>query len=324
MRILITGGAGFIGSHLAEKLINNGETVTVIDDLSTGSIKNIAHLEGNKNFNLVVDTVLNGTTLEQLIRNCDIVYHMAAAVGVKLIVTEPVKTIVTNIRGTEIVLDLASKWRKKVILASTSEIYGKNDSDSFSETDDMVLGTTTKSRWSYAASKAIDEFLALAYYREKNQPVIILRLFNIVGPRQTGRYGMVIPTFIQQALKGEPITVFGNGNQTRSFTYITDLIDVITKLPDFKEAYGEVFNIGGEQEISMMDLASLVKEKTGSKSEIILVPYDQAYEKGFEDMMKRVPNVSKIKRIVDFSQSVNMEQIIEKIIAYFKQEDHIE
>ena len=324
MKVLITGGAGFIGSHLAERFVKDGEQVTVIDDLSTGSIKNIQHLEGDKNFNIVVDTVLNAPTLESLIKKCDIIYHMAAAVGVKLIVNEPVKTITTNIRGTEIVLNSASKWRKKVVLASTSEIYGKNISSSFKEEDDMVFGPTTKSRWSYACSKAIDEFLGLAYFREKKLPVIILRLFNIVGPRQTGRYGMVVPTFIKQALKEEAITVYGDGNQTRSFTYISDLIDLIVKLPDIKEAYGNVFNVGGEEEISMLELAKLVKSITRSSSEIAFIPYDQAYEKGFEDMMKRVPDITKIRSVIGFKQSVDIKNIIEKIVEYFRQEDHIE
>ena len=322
MRALITGGAGFIGSHLAERLIEKGDHVTVVDDLSTGSIKNIQHLEGNKNFSLVIDSVLHSPTAESLIKKCDIVFHMAAAVGVKLIVNEPVKTIITNIQGTEIVLSSASKWRKKVILASTSEIYGKNVSPTFKEDDDMVFGPTTKSRWSYACSKAIDEFLGLAYFREKKLPVIILRLFNIVGPRQTGRYGMVLPTFIKQALNEEKITVYGDGTQTRSFTYISDLLEVLMKLPDIKEAYGNVFNIGGEQEISMIDLAKLVKAKTKSSSEIVYIPYDEAYEKGFEDMMRRVPDVSKIRKIAGFNPKVNIEKTIEKIIEHFKNEEN--
>lgn len=320
MKALITGGAGFIGSHLAERLIETGHQVTVIDDLSTGSVKNIQKLEDNDNFKLVVDSVLNSGTVETFIKDCDIVYHMAAAVGVKLIVNQPVKTIVTNIRGTETVLEHACKWRKKVVLASTSEIYGKNTSESFKEEDDMVFGSTAKSRWSYACSKAIDEFLGLAYYREKNLPVIILRLFNIVGPRQTGQYGMVIPTFIKQALSGRDITVFGDGKQTRSFTYISDLIDVIVKLHEIKSAYGRVFNIGGEEEISISELAKLIKSKSGSDSRIVYIPYDEAYEKGFEDMMRRVPDVTKIKKLAGFKPSLNMEQTVEKIIEYFRRE----
>lgn len=322
MHALITGGAGFIGSHLADRLIEKGDRVTVIDDLSTGSIKNVQQLEGHKNFSLVIDSVLNDETLEPLVKECDMIYHMAAAVGVKLIVTEPIKTITTNIKGTEVVLSYASKWRKKVVLASTSEIYGKNEAQRFTENEDMVFGPTIKSRWSYACSKAIDEFLGLAYYREKNQPIIILRLFNIVGPRQTGRYGMVVPTFIRQALRNEPITVYGDGKQTRSFTYISDLLDVIVKMPSIKECYGEIFNIGGEEEISILDLAKLVKRVCKSDSKIVFVPYDEAYEKGFEDMMRRVPDVSKIKRVVGFRPSVNMEQVIENISGHFKRSEN--
>ncbi|MCP4715644.1 MAG: NAD-dependent epimerase/dehydratase family protein, partial [Deltaproteobacteria bacterium] len=272
MKVLITGGAGFIGSHLAEELLERGDEVYVIDDLSTGSMDNIIHLKANPRFHYTIDTITNTYVLAELVDLCDMIFHMAAAVGVKLIVESPVNTIETNIYGTEVVLQMANKKKKKVLIASTSEVYGKSNKVPFSEDDDMVLGPTTKARWSYACSKAIDEFLALAYLREKNLPVVVFRLFNTVGPRQTGRYGMVIPTFVRQALDGEPLTVFGDGKQTRSFTYVKDVVGALVPLALHPDAVGKVFNIGNNREISIEDLARLVIKKTGSASDIVYVP----------------------------------------------------
>src|SRR3954467_4258975 len=288
-RSLITGGAGFVGSHLAEELLQRGEEVFVIDDLSTGRIDNIESLKPNPKFHYAIDSVHNEPVLAELIDRCDVVYHLAAAVGVKLIVESPVNTIETNVHGTEVVLKLANKKKKKVLITSTSEVYGKSTSFPFREDQDLVLGPTTKGRWSYACSKAIDEFLAIAYWHEKRLPVIIVRLFNTVGPRQTGRYGMVIPSFVRQALEGRPITVYGDGTQTRCFAHVGDVVGALVKLMDHPGAVGQVFNIGSDEEVTIAGLARRVKALTGSCSDIVLVPYEQAYEPGFEDMPRRVP-----------------------------------
>lgn len=317
MRSLITGGAGFVGSHLAEALLNKGNEVFIIDDLSTGSIDNIEHLKNNPKFHYTIDTIKNEPILAELIDKCDIVYHLAAAVGVVLIVESPVNTIETNIYGTELVLKVANKKKKKVIIASTSEVYGKSNTIPFKEDNDMVLGSTNNGRWSYACSKAIDEFLAIAYYHEKRLPVVIVRLFNTVGPRQTGRYGMVVPTFVSQALKNIPITVYGDGTQSRSFTYVEDVIRGIISLSDHPDAVGEVFNIGNGEEITIKDLAYMVKEVAKSKSEIIYIPYDKAYKEGFEDMKRRVPDISKINRLTDYAPTLGIQQILKEVVTHF-------
>jgi UDP-glucose 4-epimerase len=317
--ILVTGGAGFIGSHLAEAVVASGDRVVAVDDLSTGSYRNVAHLSDGPGFELVVASVEDGETVEALIRQADVVYHLAAAVGVKLIVEDPVHTIETNIRGTEVVLRLANKWRRPVVIASTSEVYGKSERVPYAEDHDMVLGPTTHSRWAYAASKAIDEFLAVAYHRRDGLPVVIARLFNTVGPRQTGRYGMVIPTFVRQAMRNEPITVYGDGSQSRAFTYVGDAVRALLDLPTRREAFGEVFNIGGGREITIMQLAELVRGRTGSKSEIVTVPYDEAYAPGFEDMHRRVPDISKLRRVTGFEPEVDLEEIVDRVAEHYRQ-----
>jgi UDP-glucose 4-epimerase len=318
MRVLITGGAGFVGSHLTEAYLQRGEDVWVLDDLSTGRIQNIEHLKGRERFHYLIDTVMNVPVLAECIDRCDIVVHLAAAVGVRLIVESPVNTIETNIKGTENVLTLANKKKKKVLIASTSEVYGKGTQVPFREDDDLVLGPTIKGRWSYACSKAIDEFLAIAYWKEKRLPVVIARLFNTVGPRQTGRYGMVIPSFVRQALSGSPITVFGDGTQSRSFTYVSDVVGAMVRLMDSDETVGQVYNIGNGKEITMLELARIVKEMTASSSEIVLVPYDKAYEEGFEDMPRRVPDISKIQRAIGYEPTLGIRAILQKVIEYEK------
>jgi UDP-glucose 4-epimerase len=318
LRALITGGAGFIGSHLAEALLNEGHEVDIIDNLSTGSIRNIGHLKAHPKFKYVIDTLTNEPLLAELIDRNDVIFHFAAAVGVKLIVEEPVHTIETNVHGTEVVLKHANKKKKKVIIASTSEVYGKNLDVPFREDADLVMGPTVKHRWAYACSKAIDEFLALAYYKEKKLPVIIVRFFNTVGPRQTGQYGMVLPSFVRQALANEPITVFGDGTQSRSFTYIADVVGCLMRLVKERSAIGEVFNIGNEQEVTILRLAEMVKEATGSQSDIVFVPYDKAYEAGFEDMPRRVPDLRKIHALVGYEPKVQLNEIIGKVIEYFR------
>lgn len=316
--LLVTGGAGFIGSHLAEAALAAGDAVIAVDDLSTGSYRNVGHLSVG-DFHLVVASVDDAPTIEGLMRSADIVYHLAAAVGVRLIVDDPVRTIETNIRGTEVVLRLANKWRRPVVVASTSEVYGKSARVPYAEDHDMVLGPTTHSRWAYAASKAIDEFLAIAYHRRDGLPVIIARLFNTVGPRQTGRYGMVLPTFVRQALAGEPITVYGDGRQSRAFTYVGDAVRALLDLPRYPAAFGEVFNVGGGEEISIMDLARLVRERTGSSSEIVTLPYDQAYAPGFEDMQRRVPDISKLQRVTGYTPTVGLMEIIDRVADHYRQ-----
>lgn len=318
MKVLITGGAGFIGSHLVEALLKRKDEVFVIDDLSTGCMENIAHLLNNENFHFIKDTIMNELVMEKLVRNCDIVYHLAAAVGVKYILDNPLKSMNINIKGTEIVLDLASRYHKKILIASTSEVYGKNTSAVFPETADSVLGSTKISRWSYACAKAMDEFLGLAYAREKSLPVVIVRFFNTVGPRQTGRYGMVIPRFVSNALNNLPIPIHGDGKQTRSFTFVGDVVNGIVALMDHPEAAGDVFNIGNPNGITIEDLGKKIKEMTGSKSELVYIPYNQAYGEGFEDMRYRVPDISKIHGLVGFTPKVSLDEILNKVIEFTK------
>jgi UDP-glucose 4-epimerase len=316
MKVLITGGAGFIGSHLAEALLERGDEVYVLDDLSTGSIDNIEHLKGKKGFRYTIDTVMNEPSTAEQVDRVDVVVHLAAAVGVRLIVESPVHTIETNVHGTETVLKLANKKKKRVLLASTSEVYGKSVEFPFREDSDLVMGPTTKGRWSYACSKAIDEFLALAYYKEKKLPVTVVRLFNTVGPRQTGRYGMVIPNFVRQALAGAPLTVHGDGSQRRCFTDVSDVVRALLGLIEHQGAVGEVFNVGSQQEISILDLAKKVKAKTSSASEIVFVPYEQAYEEGFEDMQRRIPDTGKIEKLIGYRPTVSLERILERVIEH--------
>jgi UDP-glucose 4-epimerase len=314
MRVLITGGAGFVGSHLAEALLERGDEVFVIDDLSTGSIDNITHLKSHPKFHYTIDTITNEPVLAELLDRCDTIVHLAAAVGVKLIVEAPVRTIETNVHGTEVVLKLANKKKKLVLIASTSEVYGKSTSVPFREDADLVLGPTSKHRWAYACSKMIDEFLALAYWKERKLPVIVVRLFNTVGPRQTGQYGMVVPSFVRQALTGQPITVFGDGSQSRSFTYVGDVVRAMVALINEPKAIGQVFNIGNGAEISIVDLAEKIKSLTGSQSPIVKIPYDQAYEAGFEDMPRRVPDISKIRALVGYEPTVHLDDILARVI----------
>lgn len=328
MKYLVTGGAGFIGSHLADRLIEDGHEVMVIDNLSTGKLANIRHLENHPKFDFKIASVMDYHTLEQLVEECDQIFHLAAAVGVKLIMENPVETIVTNVQGTENVLKLASYHGKKVLVASTSEVYGKlmeedNGITKLHEHGDWKLGPTHKRRWAYACSKAMDEFLALAYYDEKKLPVVVTRFFNTVGPRQTGTYGMVIPNFVQRALLNEPIQVHGDGEQTRCFTYVKDAVDAIVKLMNAEGAEGEVFNVGGEEEISINDLARKIKELTGSDSEIVHVPYEKVYGKGFEDMQRRTPDLSKVRSVIDYELSHSTEDILKSVIDYFKKESFV-
>lgn len=318
MKVLITGGAGFIGSHLAEALLARGDEVHVLDDLSTGSIENIEHLKSAKGFRYTIDTVMNEPVTAEHVDRVEVVVHLAAAVGVRLIVESPVHTIETNVHGTETILKLANKKKKRVVIASTSEVYGKSIEFPFREDADLVMGPTTKGRWSYACSKAIDEFLALAYYKEKKLPVVVVRLFNTVGPRQTGRYGMVIPNFVRQALAGQPITVHGDGTQRRCFTDVSDVVRALIGLLGHPEAAGQVFNIGSQQEISILDLARKVKEMTASPSEIVFVPYEKAYEEGFEDMPRRVPDIGKIGKLIAYEPQVSLERILERVIEHLR------
>jgi nucleoside-diphosphate-sugar epimerase len=319
MRVLITGGAGFIGSHLAEALLERGDEVFVLDNLSTGSIDNIVHLKAHPKFHYTIDSVTNEPVLAELIDQCEIVVHLAAAVGVKLIVEAPVHTIETNVHGTEVVLKHANKKKKLVLIASTSEVYGKSTTVPFSEDADLVLGPTQKHRWAYACSKMIDEFLALAYWKERKLPVIVIRLFNTVGPRQTGQYGMVIPTFVRQALAGQPITVFGDGTQARSFTYVGDVVRAVVALMNEPRAVGQVFNIGNGAEITIGELAEQIKARTASPSDIVRIPYDQAYEAGFEDMPRRVPDITKINTLVGYKPTVDLDAILTSVIEYHRQ-----
>ncbi len=322
MKILITGGMGFIGSHLAERYLERGDTVYVIDKLTTGSLENIKHIRNNPlyddRFFTIVEDILNYEKMEDLISRVDMVIHLAASVGVQYIIDNPISSIVTNVRGTEIVLEIANKYQRKVLIASSSEVYGKHTHAPLVETDDCVYGPSSKFRWSYAAGKFIDEFTALAYYKEKGLPVVVIRLFNTVGPRQTGRYGMVIPRFVKQALSGEPITVYGDGTQTRTFTHVKDVVKSIMLLMEKKEAEGEVVNIGGNEEISILALAQRIKEMTNSSSEIRLIPYDEAYPKDFEDMKRRVPSVEKLKALIGYAPDTPLDEILKDIIDYFR------
>lgn len=319
MRYLITGGAGFIGSHLAELLLQRGDHVVLLDNLSTGSMENIRHLKGRERMQYFLDALENRQLLAELVDEADVVVHLAAAVGVRLIVESPVRTIETNVNGTQLVLEAACKKRKLVLNASTSEVYGKNTQVPFREDADLVLGPTTKGRWSYAASKALDEFLALSYWKEKKLPVIVVRLFNTVGPRQTGRYGMVLPNFVQQALEGAPITVYGSGKQSRCFCDVRDCVEALVRLMATQRAVGEVINIGNTEEITIENLARLVKERTGSASPITYVPYDQAYEPGFEDMQRRVPCIEKLADFTGFRPRTTLPEIIDRVAAYFRE-----
>lgn len=319
MIALITGGAGFVGSHLAERLLADGHEVIVLDNLSTGSIDNISHLKNTPGFSYVIDSVTNEPLLAEMVDRSDVVFHLAAAVGVKLIVEQPVHTLETNVHGTEVVLKHANKKKKLVFIASTSEVYGKSTDVPFRESADLVLGPSAKHRWAYACSKLIDEFLALAYWKERKLPVVIVRLFNTVGPRQTGQYGMVLPTFVRQALASQPITVFGDGTQTRSFTYVGDVVDALVKLSNEPRAVGDVFNIGSTTEVAIQDLAERVKKMTKSVSPIVKVPYDVAYEAGFEDMPRRVPDITKIQSLIGFAPTMGLEDIIRSVVEHVRQ-----
>lgn len=316
MHLLITGGAGFIGSHLADSLLSRGDEVTIIDDLSTGSMRNVAHLRGNERFRYVVGSMLNAPLLAELVDDADAVFHLAAAVGVKLIVESPVRTIETNVRCTELLLDVAGKKKKKVLVASTSEVYGKSTAIPFREDGDLVLGATTRGRWSYACSKAIDEFLAIAHWRERCLPTVVVRLFNTVGPRQSGRYGMVIPRFVKQGLEGRAITVYGDGSQSRCFTHVSDTVRALIALMDTDKAVGEVYNVGSRQEITILELATRVKEMTGANSEIEFVPFSVAYEENFEDMSRRVPSIDKIERAIGWVPQLDLNFILESVIDH--------
>jgi UDP-glucose 4-epimerase len=318
MKVLITGGAGFIGSHLAEKLLEEGYHVVAVDNLSTGKLENIVHLRGNPEFEFIAGTIMDEILMAELISQCETIFHLAAAVGVRLIIDKPVDTIETNIMGTEIVLKLANRRKRKVIITSTSEVYGKNEQVPFKESDDSVYGPTVKSRWSYACSKAIDEFLSLAYYREKKLPVVIVRLFNTIGARQTGEYGMVVPTFVKQALMGHPLTVFGDGSQSRCFTNVKDVVRAMVSLAELPEAVGQVYNIGSSEVVTIKDLACRIKELCGSKSEIQYIPYDTAFEAGFEDMYRRVPDLIKIHEAIGYKPMISLDQSIQEIIEYYK------
>ena len=318
MRVLITGGAGFIGSHLAEYLLKKGDRVAIIDNLSTGSIANIRHLKDDKQFEYVIESIMNIPRLAEMVDEADCVYHLAAAVGVQRIVDDPVDAITTNIRGTEIVLDLADKKKKKVLITSTSEVYGKSAQIPFREDGDLVLGATVRPRWSYACSKAIDEFLALAYGKAHNLPVVIARLFNTVGPRQTGRYGMVIPRFVGQALRGEAITVYGDGNQTRCFTHVSDVVGALVRLMETPQADGGVFNIGSQDEISINNLASRVRAATDGRSSIVHIPFSEAYDENFEDMDRRVPDISKVAALTGYRPTYTIDQIIQSVVEFMR------
>ncbi len=319
MKVLITGGAGFIGSHLSELLLAKGHQVTILDNLSTGRLENVSHLEKKPNFHIVIGDILNEFLVDKLVERADWVFHLAAAVGVQLIVKDPLRSLMTNIRGSEIVLENVYRYHRKVLITSTSEIYGKNTNGPLKEGDDRILGSPLKSRWSYSTSKAVDEILAYVYWKEKKVPTIIVRLFNTVGPRQTGYYGMVIPRFVEQSLKGQAITVYGNGSQSRCFLYVKDVADAMVKLMEHPEAVGQVFNLGSQEEISIQALAQKIISLTGSNSRIVYVPYDQAYEEGFEDMQRRVPDTAKAANLIGFKPTVRLEEILKMVIAEFQQ-----
>lgn len=321
MRYLITGGAGFIGSHLAERLVSRGDRVVLLDNLSTGSMDNVRHLKSSAQMEYHLDNIENRQLVAELVDDADVIVHLAAAVGVKLIVESPVRTIETNVNGTQLILEAACKKRKLVLTASTSEVYGKNTCVPFHEDADLVLGPTTKGRWSYAASKALDEFLALSYWKEKKLPVIVVRLFNTVGPRQTGRYGMVLPNFVKRALDGQPIHVYGNGKQSRCFCDVRDTVEGLIRLMDTDRAIGEVVNVGNTEEITIEGLAERVKQRSNSPSPIEFIPYDQAYEPGFEDMMRRVPSVDKLHALTGFRPATPLNEIIDRVIAFYQNQE---
>ncbi|MEK6732039.1 MAG: GDP-mannose 4,6-dehydratase [Candidatus Omnitrophota bacterium] len=318
MKVLITGGAGFIGSHLSDELIADGNEVTILDDLSTGRFENIAHLDGNKSFQFIEGTILNEMLVDKLVERCDVVYHLAAAVGVDLVVKKPLESLVTNIKGSEIVLDMAHRYHKKILITSTSEIYGKNTNGPLKEDDDRILGSPLKVRWGYSTAKAVDEMLAYIYWKEKKVPTIIVRLFNTVGPRQTGAYGMVIPRFVGQALKNEDMTVYGTGKQSRCFLHVKDVIKTLIKLMNNKDAVGQVFNIGSQEEITIENLAEKIIEITKSKSKLVYIPYEKAYEEGFEDMQRRVPDTTKVKNLTGFKPTIDLEGTIKSVVEYYK------
>ncbi len=318
MKVLITGGAGFIGSHLSDELIALGNEVAILDDLSTGRFENIAHLDGNKSFQFIEGTILNEMLVDKLVERCDVVYHLAAAVGVDLVVKKPLESLVTNIKGSEIVLDMVHRYHKKILITSTSEIYGKNENGPLKEDDDRILGSPLKVRWGYSTAKAVDEMLAYIYWKEKNVPTIIVRLFNTVGPRQTGAYGMVVPRFVNQAIKNEDITVYGTGKQSRCFLHVKDVIKTLIKLMNNKDAVGQVFNIGSQEEISVENLAKKIIEITKSKSKLVYISYEKAYEEGFEDMQRRVPDTTKVNNLVGFKPTIDLEGIIKSVIEYYK------
>jgi len=321
VRYLITGGAGFIGSHLTERLLEQGDRVVLLDNLSTGSMENIRHLKGSEHLEYHLDGIENRQLLAELVDDADVIIHLAAAVGVKLIVESPVRTIETNVNGTQLILEAACKKKKLLLIASTSEVYGKSTRVPFREDADLVLGPTTKGRWSYAASKALDEFLALSYWKEKKQPVIVARFFNTVGPRQTGRYGMVLPNFVKRALDQAPIDVYGDGTQSRCFCDVRDTVEALLRLIPLEQAIGEVVNIGNTEEVTIEDLAKIVKQRTGSSSPIQFIPYDKAYEPGFEDMMRRVPCIDKLHALTGFRPQISLTEIIDRVSAYFRQKD---
>lgn len=318
MKILVTGGAGFIGSHLVEAILKRGDEVFAIDNFSTGGRENIEHLLPAPKFHLTVESILNEETVDKLMKECQQVYHLAAAVGVKLVMERPVETLETNVRGTEIILKYANKYQRKVFLASTSEIYGKHKDHSLKEDDNRVMGSIRKRRWAYACSKSLDEFLSLAYYDEYRLPIVIARYFNTVGPRQTGAYGMVVPRFVQSALRGEPITVHGRGGQSRCFTYVTDVVQATLALMDHPKTVGEVFNIGSEEEVTIKDLARRIKKMAKSSSPLVFIPYEKVYGKGFEDMERRKPDITKIKRLIGFSPTYSLDQTLEMIVEYYR------
>jgi len=322
MKALITGGAGFIGSHLAEELINNNHQVVVVDNLSTGRLENVVHLEGNPDFELVVGTVLNENLVDKLAEKSDVIFHLAAAVGVELIVKKPLESLTTNIKGSEIVLEMAHRYHKKVLITSTSEIYGKNVNGPLKEDDDRILGSPLKTRWSYSTAKAVDEMLAYVYWKEKGVPSVIVRLFNTVGPRQTGAYGMVMPRFIEQALKNEPLSVYGTGKQSRCFLHVKDAVSALIRLVEEPSAVGAVFNIGSQEEITIEQLAKEIIRITNSKSKIEYIPYDKAYEEGFEDMQRRVPDITKINKLIGFKPTYTLSGIIKNIMDYLKDKSH--
>lgn len=321
MVYLITGGAGFIGSHLTERLLSKDSNVLVVDNLSTGSYRNLASLKSHPNFSLFVGDIRDQQLMENLVQRCDLIFHLAAAVGVRLVIDQPVETLESNIMGTHTVLSLAAKYHRKTLITSTSEVYGKSKNESFSEDDDSVLGPTSRHRWSYACSKLADEFLALAFHQEKGLPVVIVRLFNTVGPRQTGRYGMVVPNFVRQALRGEPITVYGSGTQSRCFTHVSEVVEALVSLAKEENAVGQVINLGSTQEITIAELALKVKEMTGSGSEIVYIPYEQAYNKAFEDMERRAPNITKAGKLVGFNPQKTIKDIITDVAAAMRAED---